>query len=161
MSEMSLEQVLLERRAQALAKPFQHEAGKRSGSAFLVFAASGQRYALEARFVYEVAKASDLVRVPGALPHLLGVSVFRGEHLSVLDIARYLGTEAESSAARVFSVVCGEAQREFALVADEILDLQELDLDQVTWSEQRQYGLTHNGTFVLEGRSLFKNLQLF
>ncbi len=157
---MKREQELLAMRARVLAKPVQIEIPEPAAHSYLVFVVSGKRFALETQFVWEVTKLRRVLRVPGALPHLRGITVVRGEQLTVLDVARYVGAQAGEKSAAAFAVVCGKEQHDVVIAADDILDFSEIDVGSVIWSENGR-GLAPDGTIVLDGHVLFDNLRLF
>lgn len=155
------EQEVLNRRAEALAKPLSHAPHLQTVAAFIVFMVSGTRYALETKFVLEVTRAGELLPVPGTRPHMLGLCSVRGEHLTAIDVSGWVGARMERGSAKSLFVVCGISQREFVVAVDEIVGLLDLATDEIVWSDPREHGLTADGIVVIEGRCLVENLRLF
>src|SRR5688572_7092701 len=84
------EHELLAERARVLATPV--AADTRAEELELVtFTLTGEHYALESSCVLQVIKLQDMVRLPGAPEHLLGVTNLRGEILPVFDLRVLLG----------------------------------------------------------------------
>jgi len=124
----------------------------------------GERLAIEARWLLGVTKVTMLAGLPGAEPPVRGVTVWRGELLTVLDIRPNLGisTAALSDLTRI--LVLGERRARFGLLVDSVSDVVDLfagDLLPIpAASLARDYliGVTADAGLVLDGQRL---LQLF
>ena len=154
---------VMARRTRELARPI--ESTTRAGGMLLLhFTLGGERLAIEARWLLGVAKVTLLAGLPGAEPPVRGVTVWRGELLTVLDIRPNLGisTAALSDLTRI--LVLGERRPRFGLLVDsvsEVADLPTADLLPVpSGSLAREYmiGVTADAGLVLDGQRL---LQLF
>ena len=160
---MSAESELLEQRTAALARPLE-EAARAAGELVVHFTLGGERLVIEARWLLGVSKLSALASLPGAEPPIKGVTVWRGDLLTVLDIRPLLGisTAALSDMTRV--LVLGERRARFGLLVDAVgdcVDLASLDiLPPAQASRAREYllGVTADAGLVLDGARL---LQLF
>jgi purine-binding chemotaxis protein CheW len=154
---------VMERRTRELARPIA-AATRAAGLLVLQFSLGGERLAIEARWLLGVAKVTMLAGLPGAEPPIRGVSVWRGELLTVLDIRPNLGisTAALSDLTRI--LVLGERRARFGLLVDtvsEVTDLATEDLLAIpAGSLARDYliGVTADAGLVLDGQRL---LQLF
>lgn len=154
---------VMARRTRELARPI--ESTTRAGGMLLLhFTLGGERLAIEARWLLGVAKVTLLAGLPGAEPPVRGVTVWRGELLTVLDIRPNLGisTAALSDLTRI--LVLGERRPRFGLLVDSVSEVAALptaDLLPVpSGSLAREYmiGVTADAGLVLDGQRL---LQLF
>jgi purine-binding chemotaxis protein CheW len=109
-------QAILAARARRYAEAHQF-AEREATREYLCFGVSGERYAVEARYVVEVA-SRELTPVPGAPARLLGLANLRGEILPVFDLPRSLGREqGMTTGDGGHLVVLGLAQPELAFFA--------------------------------------------
>jgi len=156
---------VLEQRARLLARV--PEEPPRAGEVLELvgFVLAGERYAIESRFVREVARLSRFTPVPGTPAFVLGVTNLRGEILALFDLRRLLGvvTEGVTDLSRI--VVLGEHRREFGLLADaasEILWVPGASLAQpaTTWGRTYVRGVSPDGVIVLSGEALLRDPEL-
>jgi purine-binding chemotaxis protein CheW len=153
----------MERRTRALAQPL-IEATRVAGRLVVHFTLGGERLVIEARWLLGVSRLTTLAALPGAEPPVKGVTVWRGDLLTVLDIRSMLGisTAALSDMTRV--LVLGERRPRFGLLVDTVgdcVDLSSADILPVpAGSLARDYltGTTADAALVLDGARL---LQLF
>ena len=153
----------MDRRTRELARPVETTT-RTVGRLVLQFSLGGERLAVEARWLLGVAKVTMLAGLPGAEPPVRGVTVWRGELLTILDIRPNLGisTAALSDLTRI--LVLGERRARFGLLVDsvsEVVDLSAGDLLPIpAGSLAREYllGVTADAGLVLDGQRL---LQLF
>ncbi|MES2179339.1 MAG: chemotaxis protein CheW [Gemmatimonadota bacterium] len=156
-------QVILDRRTRELARPVQAST-RRAGRLVVHFTLGGERLVIEAKWLLGVAKIATLASLPGSEPPVRGVTVWRGDLLTVLDIRPVLGisTAALSDMTRV--LVVGERRARFGLLVDavgEAVDLSDVGLlPTPANSMSREYliGVTADAGLVLDGARL---LQLF
>jgi purine-binding chemotaxis protein CheW len=127
---------------------------------YLCFGVGGERYAVEARYVAEVA-SRELTPVPGAPARLLGLANLRGEILPVFDLARCLGREQGSTIGDGgHLIVLGLAQPELSFVARSLegvlpLSEREILIEPGRFREQPAVlGVTSQALIVLDGRAL-------
>lgn len=154
---------IMDRRTRELARPLQTTT-RAAGMLLLHFSLGGERLAVEARFLLGVAKVTMLSALPGAEPPVRGVTVWRGELLTVLDIRPNLGisTAALSDLTRI--LVLGERRARFGLLVDSVSDVADLSTSDLlpvpSGSLARDYllGVTADAGLVLDGQRL---LQLF
>ncbi len=154
---------VMERRTRELARPVDARA-RVAGLLVLQFSLGGERLAIEAKWLLGVAKVTLLAGLPGAEPPVRGVSVWRGELLTVLDIRPNLGisTAALSDLTRI--LVLGERRARFGLLVDTVRDVVDLSAAELlpvpAGSLARDYliGVTADAGLVLDGQRL---LQLF
>jgi purine-binding chemotaxis protein CheW len=110
---------VLEQRAARLAEPAAREA--ESGSVDLItFRLGGESCAVDSRVVLNVFRLAGLARLPGAAVPVYGVTLWRGEIMTVLDLRPLLGlsTVALSDLGRV--IVVGKSRAAFGFLADSV-----------------------------------------
>src|SRR5262245_3959760 len=81
----------LAERARELAKPRVER--RLEERALAVFERAGTRYAIEPRFVFEVARAPSPTPLPRSAAHWLGLTSLHGELMAVADLPALLGRE--------------------------------------------------------------------
>lgn len=118
---------ILEERARALAKPLA-AFDKVAGAEMLAFGVGRERFAIESQFVFAVFRLPDLVPLPGARVPVVGLTRWRGDVLTLLDIRRVVGSApgALDDLGRV--IVVGTEAPEFGVLADTVDDIVRIDL---------------------------------
>jgi purine-binding chemotaxis protein CheW len=118
---------ILEARARRLARRLDSDTSMPAGAEMLGFTVGREHYAIESRFVFAVVQLVDLVALPGATAPVLGLTRWRGDVLTVLDLRRVLGgaPRALDDLGRV--IVIGESTAEFGVLADIIDGLVTID----------------------------------
>lgn len=151
---------VLEERARLLARP---AVPPLAGDTLevITFALANETYAVESRYVLEVFRLAGLSLLPGAEPPVYGVTAWRGELLTILDLRPVLGLSvaALNDLSRV--IVLGEERATFGILADAVRDLVTLPASEVREppegvAAQRTYlrGITGEAVLVLEARKL-------
>lgn len=153
---------VLEERARALARP---AARAQAGDAVevITFTLADETYAIESRYVLAVFRLAELSRLPGAAPPVFGVTAWRGELLTILDLRPLLGLSvvALNDLSRV--IVLGEDRPAFGILADAVQDLVTLPAAELRAlpegvAAQREFlrAVTANATLVLDGERLLR-----
>jgi purine-binding chemotaxis protein CheW len=171
------ERDVLEERARALARPQVSEARVEDALEVIVFALSRETYALETRFVREVARFTEVTPVPGAPPLLVGVTNLRGEILPVFDIRRLAGTLPAGLTDESRLLVIGDDRDEdgrderdvIGLLADEVRDVVRLPRAAILEPPAALagaggavlLGVRGDATIVLDGAGLLGDPRLF
>jgi purine-binding chemotaxis protein CheW len=112
-------QRVLKQRAALLAEPAVRET--ESGSVDLItFRLGRESCAIDAKVVLNVFRLAGLARLPGAAVPVYGVTLWRGEIMTVLDLRPLLGlsTVALSDLGRV--IVVGKTRAAFGFLADSV-----------------------------------------
>jgi purine-binding chemotaxis protein CheW len=153
---------VLEERARALARPLRTPAPIDDLEA-ITFALANERYAIESRYVFEVFRLEDLSPLPGAKPPVFGVTAWRGELLTILDLRTVLGLRvtALNDLSRV--LVLGTDRPAFGILADAVHDVVRLSGSEVRQPPEgvaanREYlrGVTTNAVLVLDAEQVLR-----
>ena len=153
---------VLEERARALARPLRMPAPIDDLEA-ITFALANERYAIESRYVFEVFRLEDLSPLPGAKPPVFGVTAWRGELLTILDLRTVLGLRvtALNDLSRV--LVLGADRPAFGILADAVHDVVRLPASEVRQlpegdGPKREYlrGVTANAVLVLHAEQVLR-----
>ncbi len=110
------ERDLLLRRARILARPLVEEAG--DGLELVTFTRGRETFAMECRAVLAVFRLAELSPLPGAEPPVVGLTVWRGDLLTVLDLAGVLDASGQSETTRQFVLVVGAGRGALGVLAD-------------------------------------------
>ena len=153
---------VLEERARALARPVGTPAPI-DALETVTFALANERYAIESRYVFEVFRLEELSPLPGAKPPVFGVTAWRGELLTILDLRTVLGlpVTALNDLSRV--LVLGADRPAFGILADAVHDVVALPASEVRQlpegvAAKREYlrGITGDTVLVLEATKLLQ-----
>lgn len=154
------ERRILVERARILARP-PSDADGRAEVVLLTLTLGGERWGLEARLVWEVFQVSELARLPGADPPVVGITAWRGLILPVLDLRPVLGIPAAPMDDLRFAVVVGAERPALGILADavnEVGSVAESDLREppagVMLHRDHLLGVTAAALPVLDGAQL-------
>ena len=113
---------VLRQRAVRLARPLDIEQSSTARIDAVGFSLGREQYAIDARYVFAVFQLKSLTPLPGARAPVAGLSPWRGDVLTVLDIRGLVGATptALDDLARV--IVVGQERPEFGLLADRLDD---------------------------------------
>lgn len=153
---------VLEERARALARPaLPPTAG--DTLELITFALANEAYAVESRFVQAVLRLAELAPLPGAEPPVFGLTAWRGELLTILDLRRVLGLSVGALNDLSRLIVLGEERPTFGILADAVRELVTLPASEVREppegvAAKREYlrGVTVGAVLVLDGEQLLR-----
>ena len=119
---------VLEERARQLARRLARDAAQIAGVDMLTFSVSRERFAIDSRYVFAAFMLSDLVPLPGATAPVVGLTRWRGDVLTVIDLRGLVGaaTNALDDLGRV--IVVGASSPEFGILADTLGDIERVDI---------------------------------
>lgn len=115
------EREVLEQRARALARPAAKPAS--DTIEIVTFVLAGETYGIESRYVVEVFRLTELSRLPGAEPPVLGITTWRGALLTILDLRPVLGVSSAALSDLGRVIVLGRDEPAFGVLADDVRDL--------------------------------------
>jgi purine-binding chemotaxis protein CheW len=152
---------ILRRRAEALARPVA-ETWHSDLSSLLTFRLGRERLGIESRCVLEVFRLQELARLPGAAPPLFGVTPWRGDLLTLIDLRQALGTGERPLQDLGRVLVLGEERAAFGVLVDAVEemvpyrpdDLHPLPPGGSAGSLVR--GMTAEAVLVLDGQELLQ-----
>lgn len=155
---------ILETRARRLARRLDRDASTPVGVEMLGFTVGREHFAVESRFVLAVVQLVDLVPLPGALAPVVGLTRWRGDVLTVLDLRRVMGgvPRALDDLGRVIVLGGPDTTAEFGILADIIDGLVAIDragLHPLPASRQLEIpglisGVTSDAVHVLDAQTL-------
>lgn len=157
-SATSIEEALRERAAR-LAEP--HVTETQSGSVDLItFKLGRETCAIDAKVVLNVFRLAGLARLPGAGVPVYGVTLWRGEILTLLDLRPLLrlSTAALSDLGRV--IVVGRSRAVFGFLADSVSDVRSTLPEEIHPSRKPESheglvtGITSDAVLVLDTERL-------
>ena len=120
------EQALLDERARRLARPVQAEQDGKVD--VLVFELARERYAIESRHVQAVFVLRQRAPLPGARPPIHGITAWRGDLLTLLELRATLGLPVDSLNDLARVIVLGEGRQAFGLMTDAVHSIVPVDL---------------------------------
>ncbi|MBP2233888.1 purine-binding chemotaxis protein CheW [Sinorhizobium kostiense] len=131
----------------------------------VTFALSGQRFALEIRYVWEILLVQRLSPLPGTPSYLLGIYDLRGQLLPIFDLRGLLGLSGATRSDPAWAIVCGETHSEFLVLSDDTPEVGEIAAGEIAaprgmnrpWTR----AMTADGTAVLDGALLLSDRRLF
>ena len=113
---------VLDARRRALARPATPPSAT-DALHLLSFTLAGESYSVEARYVYAVVRLAEVAALPGAQPPVCGVTGWRGELLTVLDLRPVLGLSAAALNDLGQVIVLGAERPAFGLLVDAAQEL--------------------------------------
>lgn len=150
---------LLEERARVLARPaIVAPAG--DTLRVITFALSDEVYAIESRFVISVFRLREFSPLPGAKPPVFGITAWRGDLLTILDLRAVLGLSVSSLNDLSRVIVIGEDRPAFGILADSVREFVELpasavrDLPDAAAGRAYLRGVTSDAVLVLDGEKI-------
>lgn len=162
-------QPALQEDAPARAITVDHERAAERGIEVVTFHLSGKRYAIEVRYVCEIAALDDFTPVPCAAEHLVGIHNFRGQLLPIFDLSKSLGLGQDCLADVSHILVCGESQPDLCLLVQEVPQIEFLSVSATMGQAIAAYGssqswirgTTEADVLLLDGSALLTDKLLF
>jgi purine-binding chemotaxis protein CheW len=156
--------ILRQRAVQLAAIPAQRKRAPVSAD-FLVFRAAGARYALALASLREVVPMPPIAGVPGAAPAVRGVIPWRGEFVTVFDLAPALGLAMRDETAASHAVILRKDTPRVALAIEGAERMARLDTTTLqapdAWPAKRAdllRGVTADAVAILDERRLTARL---
>ncbi len=117
---------VLEERARKLARPTARAAPNEEMT-LVAFRLGGERWSVEASYVFEAFRPRQLVPLPGARAPVTGLSPWRGSVLLVLDLRLVLGVAVTPLADLAHVLVLGGKEPAFGVLVDSLGDVMRLE----------------------------------
>jgi purine-binding chemotaxis protein CheW len=154
------ERAILETRARQLARPVDKPRAL-DGLELITFALGDETYAIETRFVMAAFRLTQLSPLPGAKAPIFGVSAWRGDLLTILDLRPLLGVSATALNDLARVLVLGDERATCGVLADAVRDLTTLPISEiaepphgVAGNRALLRGMTRDAMLVLDGSAL-------
>jgi len=133
-----------------------------------MFELAGERYAIELRWVHEVARVSDYTPVPGAPDHFVGLTSVRGEVFAVIDLHRLFGLATPALSDRTRLILLGDRAPDLGVLMDRALGTVVVPAASVVPAPPGVVGtaaacvrgVTADATVVLDGGALLSDPRL-
>lgn len=129
----------------------------------ILFRLGDEQFAVEAACVLQIAVLRELTPLPGAPAPLFGVTHWRGEVLTVLDLRAALGVRVSGLTDLGRIIVIDGPDRLFGVLADAVSDMLELDVDRIrplpAEDAQRASllrGVTDEAVLVIDSQALLQ-----
>jgi purine-binding chemotaxis protein CheW len=131
-SDYSLEEKMkiLRKRAELLAEEPSKEI-EQDTMEVLVFQIADEKYAVESRYVTKILLLNDLCFLPGVPSFIIGIINVRGHIIPVIDIKKIFEIPNQKSAEESTVVVVETRDAIFGIIADNILGLTRLSLNEI------------------------------
>lgn len=150
---------ILEQRARRLAEPRIAASGDAIDA--IRFGLAGELYAIAAENVSGVFPLRTLTAVPGAREPVLGITEWRGDLLTILDLRRLLALPVPGLNDLSMVIALGGERPAFGVLADTLIGIASIRTDDLYRRESSPvetsshvHGLTDDATIVLNGDSL-------
>jgi len=166
---------LLARRAQLLARARTTVGASGAAQPLTRFRRGDASYAIERRFVVELATVLAPTPLPLTPPHWLGVTSLHGDMLALIELPTLLAETSSASStvaasargARLLIMVLGRERREFGVVIDAALDIA-TSLGDVARATSELLptgrlvsGALADGTRIIDGDALLDDARMF
>lgn len=89
----------------------------------LEFTVKGEHYAINVVKVKEILHIDNIAKVPNAHPAVPGISLIRGEVVTVIDMRQVLENEKNTNVSKSMTLVCEFNQMKVAFAIDEVLGI--------------------------------------
>ena len=110
----------LAERARKLAAPL--ATGAPAGDPHVAFSVARERYLVHAAAVVAIMRLPSLVRLPGAQSPVVGLTRFRGDVLTLVDLRPLVGGASSALDDLGYAVVVGDDGPAFGILADRVVD---------------------------------------
>jgi purine-binding chemotaxis protein CheW len=128
----------------------------------IAFSLGREKYAIDARHVFAVFRLESLTPLPGARAPVVGVTPWRGDVLTVLDIRGLVGASPSSLDDLARVIVLGTGRPELGLLADRLddplrldaSDIHPLSADRASRGSDILSGITSDAVVILDASAL-------
>lgn len=160
-AEIAKNNAILAERARLLAVPVGQKDNEPSLEV-VFFKLARERYAIESRYVHAVFPLVDLTPLPNVKPPLYGLTSWRGDVLTVLDLRGIFGASLNALDDLGRVIVVGDRYSSFGILADQVdstvavNESQILDVPDDLRGRQHILGITPDAVLVIDAPSLIR-----
>lgn len=115
----------------------------------LEFTVKGEHYAINVVKVKEILHIDNIAKVPNAHPAVPGISLIRGEVVTVIDMRQVLENEKNENVSKSMTLVCEFNQMKVAFGIDEVLGI-----TRIGWSDIKKPSTITSSSLVIGNISL-------
>jgi len=159
---------ILKERAKLLAKEIDSGEDKIEYIEVVEFIISKENYGIESKFISEVYPLTEITPLPRTPSFVLGVMNIRGQIMSLIDLRRFFEIPGKGFSSLNKVIVLKSEQMEFAVLADEIIGVRKVPLDELQTTLttlkgiQAKYlkGVTIDRLIVLETQKLLQDSKI-
>lgn len=119
----------------------------------LEFTVKGEHYAINVVKVKEILHIDNIAKVPNAHPAVPGISLIRGEVVTVIDMRQVLENEKNDSVSKSMTLVCEFNQMKVAFGIDEVLGI-----TRIGWNDIKKPSSITSSSLVIGNISLNERL---
>ncbi len=119
----------------------------------LEFTVKGEHYAINVVKVKEILHIDNIAKVPNAHPAVPGISLIRGEVITVIDMRQVLENEKNENVSKSMTLVCEFNQMKVAFAIDEVLGI-----TRIGWSDIKKPSSITSSSLVIGNISLNERL---
>ena len=155
-----VERELLAERARLLARRLDDHAPA-TGVEVLTFSLARERFAIPSRYVFAVFALAEMVPLPGATTPVVGLTRWRGDVLTLLDLRRFVASVAGALDDLGRVIVVGDTAPEFGILADVVSEMVHIDTaslhpvsDERRGESRLLLGITNDAVHVLDALAL-------
>jgi purine-binding chemotaxis protein CheW len=160
---------VMDERARLLARPPAPEPAPGEVLELLTFTLARERYAVEARYVRQILRITQLTPVPGAPEFIAGIVHVRGEIVAVIELGRFFGLPPRGVTDLSRLLVLGQERDELGILADTADEMaavragEILDASGTVTGIGREHlrGVTRQALIVLDAAALLRDERLF
>jgi purine-binding chemotaxis protein CheW len=135
----------------------------------ITFAVTGAKYALEADYINEVIRLTELTPIPSAPAHIMGITNLRGTVLTVVDACELFGLPRRGLSDGAYIAVFGREQPECGILVHHASEVTRIAVSEIgpytapspDIGGAYAKGLLAGGQVLLDGEKLLNSPDLF
>lgn len=159
---------ILRERARALAREGPKTAQSEARLQVVEFLLAHERYAIEAHYIREVYPVREFTALPCTPPFVLGIINVRGQIVSIIDLRKFFDLPRQGLTDLNRAIILRQHEMEFAVLADAIVGVRFVPLDEVQPSLptltgiRAEYlkGVCRDGMVILDGGKILSDRKI-
>lgn len=130
----SMDQEVLKKRANTLSSFVSEKESKDKVLMSLFQVGASSKFGVEARLVESISLNSNITPIPHSPEYIYGVTYFQGEIITVIDTSAFFDVEMSGDQFE-YKIVLNNNGNKIAILASEILDLESLSKEELSFSD--------------------------